>query len=136
MSYEVARTQRSTSREPPTSASWDRRSSISCSAPRTRSVTASGSSRPDRSPESRMKRLGCLALVAVSVAIGRAADSPLTFVGAIELPRVEGRIDHLAFDASAGRLYVAALGNNTVEVLDTKALRHLASLTGFAEPQG
>jgi len=66
----------------------------------------------------------------------RAADAPLTPVGSLDLPRVEGRIDHLAFDVANQRLYVAALGNNTVEVLDTKAASHLRSLTGFHEPQG
>ena len=64
------------------------------------------------------------------------AQAPLTLVGSIELPRVEGRIDHLAFDAAAQRLYVAALGNNTVEVLDARTRTHLKSLTGFKEPQG
>ena len=63
-------------------------------------------------------------------------QEPLKFVSAIELPGVEGRIDHLGFDASTGRLYVAALGNNTVEVLDTRAGTHLKSVPGFHEPQG
>ena len=49
---------------------------------------------------------------------------------------MEGRIDHLAIDEDAQRLYVAALGNNTVEVLDLKTNRHLQSLRGFREPQG
>ncbi len=64
------------------------------------------------------------------------AQAQLVPVGTIELPGVEGRIDHLAFDASTGRLYVAALGNGTVEVIDTKAGRVLKSLPGFREPQG
>lgn len=55
---------------------------------------------------------------------------------AITLPGVEGRIDHLAFDAVSGRLFVAALGHNTVEVVDTGARKHLQSLPGFREPQG
>jgi DNA-binding beta-propeller fold protein YncE len=54
----------------------------------------------------------------------------------MDLPRVEGRIDHLAVDTGAQRLYVAALGNNTVEVLDLKSGGHLKSLPGFREPQG
>src|SRR5205814_8308675 len=54
----------------------------------------------------------------------------------IELPRVDGRIDHLAFDAVGQHLFVAALGNNTVEVLDLKAGAHVKSLPGFREPQG
>jgi DNA-binding beta-propeller fold protein YncE len=64
------------------------------------------------------------------------AQEALTLVRAIELPRVEGRIDHLAFDVATQRLYVAALGNNTVEVVDVKSGTHLKSLPGFREPQG
>jgi DNA-binding beta-propeller fold protein YncE len=64
------------------------------------------------------------------------AQAPLVPAGTIELSGVEGRIDHLAFDASTQRLYVAALGNGTVEVIDTKAIRVLKSLPGFREPQG
>ena len=64
------------------------------------------------------------------------AEVPLAFVHSIGLPHVEGRIDHLAFDAARQRLFVAALGNNTVEVLDAKAGVHFKSLAGFREPQG
>jgi len=64
------------------------------------------------------------------------AQTPLALVGTIDLPHVEGRIDHLAVDMAAQRLFVAALGNNTVEVLDLKASRHAKSLPGFREPQG
>src|SRR5882672_11276246 len=63
-------------------------------------------------------------------------QAPLNLVGTIDLPRVEGRIDHLAFDAGTQRLFVAALGNNTVEVLELKSGTHVKSLTGFREPQG
>src|SRR5213594_4000727 len=63
-------------------------------------------------------------------------QTPLTLVGAIDLPGAEGRIDHLAVDAAAQRLYVAALGNNTVEVLDLKSNSHIKSVPGFREPQG
>jgi DNA-binding beta-propeller fold protein YncE len=67
---------------------------------------------------------------------GTQAPPPLALVGAIDLPGVEGRIDHLAVDVAAQRLFVAALGNNTVEVLDLKGGRHLRSVPGFKEPQG
>jgi DNA-binding beta-propeller fold protein YncE len=76
-----------------------------------------------------------LELLLVTVHAG-AMQEPLAFLRAIELPGVEGRIDHLAFDAATRRLYVAALGNNSVEVLDAGAGRHLKSLPGFREPQG
>jgi hypothetical protein len=66
-----------------------------------------------------------------------AQSSPmLRQVGVIGLPNVKGRIDHLAFDAERQHLFVAALGNGTVEVLDTAKLAHVKSLTGFHEPQG
>lgn len=76
-----------------------------------------------------------LAILLVTVHAGTMQE-PLAFVRAVELPHVEGRIDHLAFDAASQRLYVAALGNNSVEVLDAGAGTHLKSLPGFREPQG
>ena len=66
----------------------------------------------------------------------RSPQEPLTLTRAIELPHVEGRIDHLALDSTGERLFVAALGNNTVEVVDVKNGTHLKSLPGFREPQG
>jgi DNA-binding beta-propeller fold protein YncE len=80
----------------------------------------------------------CLFAVVLSAVAGPigAPQQPLTLVRSIALPHVDGRIDHLAYDAAAQRLYVAALGNNTVEVLDVKAGTHLGSLQGFREPQG
>ena len=76
-----------------------------------------------------------LAILLVTVHAGTMQE-PLAFVRAVELPHVEGRIDHLAFDAASQRLYVAALGNNSVEVLDAGAGTHLKSLPGFRGPQG
>jgi YVTN family beta-propeller protein len=52
------------------------------------------------------------------------------------LPGVEGRIDHLAIDLSGKRLFVAALGNNTLEVVDLSSLSVAASILGLSEPQG
>jgi DNA-binding beta-propeller fold protein YncE len=54
----------------------------------------------------------------------------------ISFPKVEGRIDHMAVDVKGERLFIAALGNNTVEVVDLRAGKPLPSLTGFHEPQG
>ena len=81
-------------------------------------------------------RIFLAALVALVVIQSRPAQEPLAPVASIDLPRVEGRIDHLAFDAASQRLFVAALGNNTVEVLDVKSGKHIKSLPGFHEPQG
>ena len=66
-----------------------------------------------------------------------AAGEPLLeLVATIPMPDVKGRIDHLAVDMKGHRLFIAVLGNNTVEVLDIGANRHAKSIPGFGEPQG
>jgi DNA-binding beta-propeller fold protein YncE len=63
-------------------------------------------------------------------------SSLLQLRATIELPGVQGRIDHLAFDAAGERLFVCALGNNTVEVVDLRKGKRIHSITGFSAPQG
>jgi hypothetical protein len=63
-------------------------------------------------------------------------DPPLQLKQTIALPGVEGRIDHFALDAAADRLFVCALGNNTVEVLDLRKSERVHSITGLGAPQG
>ncbi len=60
----------------------------------------------------------------------------LLLVQEIPLPNVGGRIDHFTFDAKRKRVIGAALGNNTVEVVDTFAGRDVHSIAGAAAPQG
>jgi YVTN family beta-propeller protein len=66
----------------------------------------------------------------------RQASEPLRLEKTIELPDVEGRIDHMSVDLKGGRLFVSALGNNTVEVIDTKAGKRIKTIAGLQEPQG
>jgi len=88
-------------------------------------------------PKLTYMRIVLFASVALVWALqGPAAETPLTPARTIDLPGVEGRIDHFGYDPSTQRVYMAALGNNTVEVLDTKAGTHFRSLPGFHEPQG
>ncbi len=54
----------------------------------------------------------------------------------ILLSGVEGRMDHMAVDLKGRRLFVAALGNNTVEVIDLAAGKRAYSISGLPEPQG
>src|SRR5258705_5527565 len=54
----------------------------------------------------------------------------------IELPGVEGRFDHFAADVKGGRLFLAALGNGTMEVIDTATGKRAGSITGLKKPQG
>jgi hypothetical protein len=56
--------------------------------------------------------------------------------GTVEMDGVHGRIDHFAYDPTGQRLFMAALGNDTVEVIDVAALKRLKTLTGEKEPQG
>ncbi|HVJ30510.1 MAG TPA: YncE family protein [Gammaproteobacteria bacterium] len=88
-----------------------------------------------RPPILRNATLLLLAALLLPVARAQSPD-PLKQIATIALPNVAGRIDHLAFDAQHQRLFVAALGNDTVEVLDTTRNAHLKSLPGFHEPQG
>jgi DNA-binding beta-propeller fold protein YncE len=64
------------------------------------------------------------------------SGAPLKLEQTIALPGVEGRIDHFALDASGERLFVCALGNNTVEVLDLRKGERIHSITGLSAPQG
>ena len=88
------------------------------------------------------RALGIVGLVSLAAAalgcqhMEAQTTSALRQIAAIRLPGVTGRIDHLAFDAARRRLFVAALGNNTVEVIDAVSNTHIKSLPGFREPQG
>ena len=62
--------------------------------------------------------------------------STLSQVQSIQLPNVEGRIDHMAVDSQGGQLFVAALGNNTLEVIDLKASKVAGEIKNLKEPQG
>jgi YVTN family beta-propeller protein len=66
----------------------------------------------------------------------RAAPPLLSEVQVIPLPGVERRIDHFAIDPAGKRLFVAALGNGSLEVLDLAAGRRITSIPGLKEPQG
>ncbi len=75
-------------------------------------------------------------LVALVVAVHAQPPAPLRLVQTIPLPGVEGRIDHFAVDTKGQRLFVSALGNNTLEVLDLRAGKRLQTIRGLHEPQG
>jgi len=60
----------------------------------------------------------------------------LTLRQTIPLPAVEGRIDHFAFDATGQRLFVCALENNSVEVIDVRKGARIHSISGLGSPQG
>jgi DNA-binding beta-propeller fold protein YncE len=54
----------------------------------------------------------------------------------IPLQGVEGRIDHFSADEAGQRLFIAALGNGSVEILDLRRGERTAEIKGLKEPQG
>jgi DNA-binding beta-propeller fold protein YncE len=54
----------------------------------------------------------------------------------VTIPNTSGRIDHMAYDQQKGLLYVAALGNDTLGVVDVNSGRLTAAVGGFSGPQG
>ncbi len=88
--------------------------------------------------------LAAVLMVHVSPARAARSDNPgggkpsvtLKLTQTIPLPGVTGRFDHFAVDAKGHRLFVAALGNNTLEVLDVAAGQRLKSITGLHKPTG
>src|SRR5260370_27373854 len=80
-------------------------------------------------------RLFIFLLLFASSARGQASQ-PLRLEKTIELPDVQGRIDHMSVDVKGERLFVSALGNNTVEVIDTNTGKRVKTINGLQEPQG
>jgi glutamine cyclotransferase len=76
--------------------------------------------------------LFCCGVVAVPAQDGTSLQLKQT----IALTGVEGRIDHFALDAAGDRLFVCALGNNSVEVLDLRRGERIHSITDLGSPQG
>src|SRR4051794_27907638 len=62
--------------------------------------------------------------------------TPLRLAATIPLPDVSGRIDHMAFDREHQRMAIAALGNDSVEVVDLAAGNRTRRIAGLREPQG
>jgi hypothetical protein len=69
-------------------------------------------------------------------AVAAQSGLPLELKQTIALRGVEGRIDHLTYDPVSERLFVCALGNNTVEVIDLRRGERIHSITGLGSPQG
>lgn len=74
-------------------------------------------------------------LVSSSVAAGQESQV-LSLESQIPLPNVKGRIDHFGVDIKGQRLFVAAVENHTLEVVDLKSGRRVHTITDLAEPQG
>src|SRR6266849_2097970 len=83
----------------------------------------------------RMKYCMATLLLLNSLAVGQ--ESPaLSLKTRIPLSNVDGRMDHFGVDVKGQRLFVSALGNHTVEVIDMKSGQRVRTLSGLEEPQG
>ena len=82
-----------------------------------------------------MRRLLLLLLSSTAFTLGQNTQ-PLRLEKTIELPEVQGRIDHISVDAKGERLFVSALGNDTVEVIDLKNGKRVHTISGVKQPQG
>ena len=77
-----------------------------------------------------------VAVILCSVIADAQEPAALKLAKTIPLPGVKGRFDHFAIDAKGQRLFVAALGNNTLEVVDIAAGKSLKSIAGLHKPTG
>jgi hypothetical protein len=76
-----------------------------------------------------------LGLLNASLSLAQGAGS-LVLEKEIALPGVAGRIDHFSVDVPNQRLFVAALENGSVEILDIRRGERAAEIKGLEEPQG
>ena len=74
-------------------------------------------------------------LVSSSIAHGQESQV-LSLEADIPLPNVKGRIDHFSVDVKGQRLFVAAVENHTLEVVDLKSGQRIRTIADLAEPQG
>lgn len=80
--------------------------------------------------------LYALALGLVGLAEPTRGEPALVVDSRIPLPAVSGRIDHLAVDLAGKRLFVAEIGNGSLDIVDLAAGRQIRRISGLAEPQG
>jgi hypothetical protein len=80
-------------------------------------------------------RLLAATIVALS-SVHAQKTSPLHLEKEIPLPGVEGRIDHFSADIGGNRIFIAALGNGTIEVVDVIKGQRTTEIKGLKEPQG
>lgn len=83
----------------------------------------------------RLTQSGLFAILPIATTLS-AQEPVLAPARTFALPEVHGRIDHLVYDAKTQRLFVAALGNGSLEVVDLQQGKRTAGVGGLPEPQG
>jgi 4-phytase/acid phosphatase len=83
-----------------------------------------------------MRILFTLCLLASCAISSAQSTPPLSLNRTIPLTGVTGKFDHLAIDTADNRLFIAATGNHSVEVIDLKTDKVEESITGLGKPHG
>ena len=94
-----------------------------------------GSDNPMTDSKSMRRAIAALAVVLLFIASSALAQ-PLTLTQRVELPLVQGRIDHLDIDLDGNRLFVAALAAGSIEVIDLRTGKRTERIEALQEPQG
>ncbi len=77
-----------------------------------------------------------LATLFATPGAGDQSARPLVLERTIALSGVSGRIDHMAVDPAHNRLFVAELGNGTLDIIDLAAGAVVHRIANLREPQG
>src|SRR5436190_2178290 len=78
---------------------------------------------------------GLLTLAYLLSLVSAQAQS-LKLLHTVPLPGVKGRFDHCAMDVKGQHLFVAALGNDSLEIIDIANAKRLQSIKGLRTPTG
>jgi DNA-binding beta-propeller fold protein YncE len=81
-------------------------------------------------------RIFVTALLLFSSLAATSQTSSLPLSQTIPLPGVAGKFDHFAVDLAGNRLFAAATGNHSVEVIDLKTAKVEQSISGLGKPHG
>jgi len=77
-----------------------------------------------------------LLIFALATTTAAAAELNLKQTAAIDLANVSGRFDHFSIDVANKRLFAAALGNNSLEVIDIANNKPHQSISNLKKPTG
>src|SRR3984893_2326047 len=77
-----------------------------------------------------------VSLLALSCSAAAQDSQVLSLKSHMALPNVKGRIDHFSVDVKGQRLFMAGVGNHTLEVIDLQSGKRVRTIPDLAEPQG
>ena len=100
----------------------------------TSSARREGTSKFGRSVLSCSSALFPLLLTVFTTPAHPQEKTPFRLVATIPMPNVQGRIDHMDVDVEGKRLFVAAVENGSMEVVDLGAGKWVRSIPGFKTP--